>query len=62
VIGGWKQLHDEELYNVFFSSYIIHKSRKVDGWACSMSGRDKKCLKNVGQETGRDEITLKTWA
>jgi hypothetical protein len=29
VTGGWRKLHNEKLHNLFYSSYIVIKSRAV---------------------------------
>jgi hypothetical protein len=42
VTGGWRKLHNEELYNLYFSPAIIRvmKLRMMSVGVCSMHGRD----------------------
>jgi hypothetical protein len=51
LIGGFKKLYDEELYNLYCSSIIIRvkKSRKM---RCLHQARgEEKCVQVVGGET-----------
>jgi hypothetical protein len=44
-MGGSRKLHNEELYNFYFSQSIIKimKSRRMR-WACSTNGREEECI------------------
>jgi hypothetical protein len=47
VTGGWRRLHNEELYNLYASPNIIRVIKsKEDGMvgACSIHGGDEKCI------------------
>jgi hypothetical protein len=63
VAGGWRRLHNEELHNLYTSSYIsgIIKLRRMRwGETCSTHGRGEKCLQYFGWKTQREEATRKT--
>jgi hypothetical protein len=54
VVGGWRNLHKEELRNFYSSPDIISviESRKDQvGGSCSMYGRDEKCVQNFSRKT-----------
>jgi hypothetical protein len=57
VTGGWRQLHNEELHNLYSSPSIIRmfKSREDDtGRACSTNGEKRNaCRVLVGKPEGK---------
>jgi hypothetical protein len=61
VTGGWRKLHNEELYN-FFTKYNYNDEIKDDemGRACSMHGGEAKYMLGLGRKTRRKETTRKT--
>jgi hypothetical protein len=53
VVGGWRSLHNEELYN-FASPNVIksdHMNEDDMGRSHGMHGRDTKCIQNFGEKT-----------
>jgi hypothetical protein len=54
VIGEYRQLHKVERYDLYSSPNIIRvikvKKDDMDG-ACSMHGRQERCIQSVGGET-----------
>jgi hypothetical protein len=47
VIGGWRKLHNDELYNLYSSlSIIMYDQVKEDemGRACSMNWEEEECI------------------
>jgi hypothetical protein len=65
--GGWKRLHNEELYDLCTLTSII-KGAQVEGdemgWACRMHVTNEKCTCNlVGKPEGKRprRITRRRW-
>jgi hypothetical protein len=56
VIGKWKKLHNEELKKLYSLPNIIKviKSIRIKWGACSICGREDRCIHNFGMER-------KTW-
>jgi hypothetical protein len=51
VAGGWRRLHNEELYKLYASPNIIRVIRpRRMGWACSTNERAEKCIKHFCQK------------
>jgi hypothetical protein len=51
VTGGWRKLHNGELYTLYCSPNIIRViklKRRIMGGACSMREGDEKCINNFG--------------
>jgi hypothetical protein len=46
VTGGWRKLHNEELYNLYYSPSIIRVIIKEDEMdrACSTNGGKEECI------------------
>jgi hypothetical protein len=63
VMGEWRKLHSEELYNLYSSPDIIRqvKVNKV-GRACSTHWRGQKSVQGFGGKAQRKETTQKTKA
>jgi hypothetical protein len=63
VTGEWRNLHNEELHNLYSSPHIIRqvKANEVGG-ACGTHGRREKCVQGVGGKALRKETTGKTKA
>jgi hypothetical protein len=53
VIGEWSKLHYEELNDLCSSSIIVLviKSRKRNGWPCSLYGGGERRVHGFGGET-----------
>jgi hypothetical protein len=49
VTGGWRELHNEDLCNLYSLPDIIRmiKQRRMR-WACSGHEGDEKCVQNIG--------------
>jgi hypothetical protein len=61
--GGWRELHNEELYNLYSSPSTIRmtKSKKDEmGRASTTNGGEKKCIEDIGGKARRKETTGKT--
>jgi hypothetical protein len=62
VTGEWRRLHNEELYGLYCSSYIVRviKSKGIK-WAGHVAriGERKGALRVFGGETGRKKATWK---
>jgi hypothetical protein len=63
--GGWRELHNEELHNLYSSPSIIRmiKSRKMR-WAGHLArmGEKRNALYDIGGKSRRKETTGKTKA
>jgi len=51
VAGGWRRLHNEEVYNMYASPDYGDKINQygMDG-VCSTHERDEKCIQNFGRK------------
>jgi hypothetical protein len=63
VTAEWRNLHNEELHNLYSSPDIIRqvKANEVAG-ACGMHGRGEKNVQGSGGKARRKESTWKTKA
>jgi hypothetical protein len=62
VIGVWRKLHNEELYNLYSSPSIrvLRMSNEDNmGMACSRHREEAECISNFGGKAGRKESTRK---
>jgi hypothetical protein len=62
VVEGWRRQHNEERHYLYISPNVIRVIKSKSGMdrACSMHGRDEKCISNFGQKTRKEDTTWKT--
>jgi len=49
--GDWRQLHNEELHDLYWSPYMMKIEEDVMGGAYGMCRREEKCTQGCGGET-----------
>jgi hypothetical protein len=63
VTGEWRNLHNEELHNLYSYPDIIRQVKVNEvGGACGTHGRGEKSVQGFGEEAPRKEPTWKTKA
>jgi hypothetical protein len=56
VTGNWRQMHNEELHNLFFAKYnwnILDKEDKMD-MPFSTHGSEEECIQSFGENARRN--------
>jgi hypothetical protein len=57
VAGGWRELHNQELHNLYSSPSII---KTIKSEARSTNGSEEECTQDIGGKARRKETTRKT--
>jgi hypothetical protein len=63
IMGGWRQLHNEELRNLYTSPHITRRVKlKKDGMGSTYSKHesDENCIQDSNRKTCREKTTLNT--